>query len=81
MPGLFIMSSYNSEILKALKKNNWKLKRRGSGHDIYSNGVDEITVPRGTKMYSRSYKNILKQITGKQKPYSRSNYLTRYSIR
>lgn len=73
------MSSYNSQIMKALKKNGWKLKRRGSGHDIYDNGIDQITVPRGTKMYSRNYKIIMKQIKGEHKVYSRSNHLTRYS--
>ena len=74
----FIMSSYNTEIMKALKKNGWKLKRRGSGHDIYGNNIDKITVPRGTKMYSRNYKIIMKQIKGEHKVYSRSNHLTRY---
>jgi predicted RNA binding protein YcfA (HicA-like mRNA interferase family) len=75
----FFMSSYNSEIMKALKKNGWKFKRRGAGHDIYTNGVNDLTIPRGTKMYSRSYKTILKQVKGDLKPYSRSKYLTRYS--
>lgn len=72
------MSSYNSEILKALKKNGWLLKRKGSNHDIYTNGTYDITIPRGTKMYSRSYKTILKQVKGNLKPYSRSSNQIRY---
>ena len=71
------MSSYNSEILKALKKNGWVFKRRGSNHDIYSNGINDITIPRGTKMYSRSYKTILKQVKGDLTPYSRSSHTIR----
>jgi len=73
------MSNYNSEIMKALKSNGWTLKRRGKGHDIYTNGSDCITVPRGSKMYSRSYKVIMKQVKGDIKTYSRSNHLIRYS--
>ena len=34
------------ELLKLFAKAGWYLKRNGSQHDIYTNGVDSEAVPR-----------------------------------
>lgn len=59
------MGSSASEIKKALKKYGWELKKTGSKHYVYSNGITTLTIPYGRKIYSRSYKEILMQIQNK----------------
>lgn len=66
------MANSATEIKKALKKYGWTLARTGSKHYIYTNGITNIIIPFGDKVYSRSYKQILLQIKGRtcnrQKP-------------
>ena len=61
----FFMANSSSEIKKALKKYGWQLERTGSKHYIYGNGVARITIPFGSKVYSRNYSQILRQIEGR----------------
>lgn len=59
------MANSSSEFKKALKKYGWYLERTGSKHYIYSNGITNIIIPFGAKVYSRNVKQILQQIKGK----------------
>ena len=59
------MASKLSEIHKHLKKHGWSLYKNGSNHFIFRKDDRMILVPKGRKIYSRSYKQILWQIEGK----------------
>jgi predicted RNA binding protein YcfA (HicA-like mRNA interferase family) len=59
------MASQLTEIQKQLKKNGWKLARMGTKHAIYEKDGKTMLIPRGSKVYSRSYKQILWKIQGK----------------
>lgn len=59
------MGNTSAEILKQLKKHGWTLLRNGSKHDVYAKGDQKILIPRGGKMYSRNYKQIVWKIQGK----------------
>jgi len=65
LPWPFFMANSSSEIKKALKKYGWRLERTGSKHYIYGNGAMQITIPFGSKVYSRNYFQILRQIEGR----------------
>jgi hypothetical protein len=59
------MASQVAELHKRLKKHGWTLLREGSRHSIFFKGDRTISIPRGTAIYDRSYKQILWQIEGK----------------
>jgi len=59
------MASKKSEILKKLKKFGWVLHKNGTNHFIYAKDSKLIVVPKGRKIYTRSYKQILLQIEGR----------------
>lgn len=59
------MASQLSEIRRHLKKHDWKLYKNGSNHFVFEKDGKLLTIPKGSKMYSRSYKQILWQIEGK----------------
>ena len=59
------MGTSNSEIYKQLKKHGWVLLKNGSKHDVYVKGNQKILIPRGAKIYSRNYKQIVWKIQGK----------------
>jgi predicted RNA binding protein YcfA (HicA-like mRNA interferase family) len=59
------MANQLSEIHKQLKKHGWTLSRVGTKHTIYEKDDKTMLIPRGSKVYSRSYKQILWKIQGK----------------
>ena len=50
-----------NELIKLLKKNGWYLKRNGSNHDIYTNGVDVEPIPRHPDINEQLAKAIIKK--------------------
>lgn len=59
------MANQLSEIHKQLKKHGWALSRVGTKHTIYEKDGKTMLIPRGSKVYSRSYKQIIWKIQGK----------------
>lgn len=59
------MASNLSEIKKHLKKYGWILIKNGTNHFIYGKDDKMLLVPKGQKIPSRSYKQILWKIEGK----------------
>lgn len=49
------------DLIKLLKKNGWYLKRNGSGHDIYTNGINTETIPRHTETKENLAKAIIRR--------------------
>lgn len=49
------------ELLKLFAKAGWYLKRNGSQHDIYTNGVDSEAVPRHPDINERLAKALIKK--------------------
>jgi predicted RNA binding protein YcfA (HicA-like mRNA interferase family) len=65
------MGGPKTELKKALKTYGWVLERHGTRHDLYRKAGELLSIPTGTKMYSRAVMNIMQQIKGKSK---RSNF-------
>jgi predicted RNA binding protein YcfA (HicA-like mRNA interferase family) len=61
----FFMASKLSEIKKHLKKYGWLLVKNGTNHFIYGKDEKMILIPKGRKIYSRSYKQLLWKIEGR----------------
>ena len=59
------MASKAAEIQKQLKRNGWKLLRNGTKHYVFEKNGRTMLIPKGSKIYSRSYKQILWKIQGK----------------
>ena len=64
------MGGVKTEIKKALKIYGWTLERHGTRHDLYRKASELLSIPKGTKMYSRAAINILQQIKGKSKRFN-----------
>lgn len=50
-----------TDLIKLLEKNGYFLKRHGSNHDIYSNGVYNETIPRHKEINEQLVKAIIKR--------------------
>lgn len=50
------------ELIRKLENNGWHLARRGSNHDIYTNGVNSVPIPRHNEINEITAKNILKGV-------------------
>ncbi len=50
-----------NELIKLLKNNGWYLKRNGSNHDIYTNGIDVEPIPRHPDINEQLAKAIIKK--------------------
>ena len=59
------MASSNAELHKLLKKNGWTLLRQGTKHWIYEKDGKTLLMPKGSKMYSRTYRQMVWKIQGK----------------
>lgn len=59
------MASMQTELQKQLKRNGWSLLRQGTKHAVFEKNGRTMLIPLGTKMYSRSYKQMLYKIQGK----------------
>lgn len=49
------------ELIKLLEKNGWFLKRNGSRHDIYTNGVKREPIPRHKEINEQLAQAIIKR--------------------
>lgn len=49
------------DLIKMLEKNGWFLKRNGGSHDVYTNGVDNETIPRHKEIKENLAKAIIKR--------------------
>jgi len=65
MPRFFIMGSQAGEIKKQLRKYGWVLLRNGSKHYVYEKDGKTLLIPKGTKVFTRSYTRIMMTISGK----------------
>ena len=50
-----------NDLIKLLENNNWYLKRNGANHDIYTNGIDNETIPRHKEIKENLAKAIIKR--------------------
>ena len=72
------MGGVRADIQKALKTYGWVLERHATRHDLYRKAGELLSIPKGTKMYSRAALNIMQQIKGKSK---RFNFRTENELR
>ncbi len=49
------------DLIKRLAQIGWYLARRGSDHDIYTNGIKSQPIPRHNEINEITAKNILKK--------------------
>lgn len=49
------------ELIKLFEKNGWWLKREGSNHTIYTNGIDNEPISRQTEIDDLLAKKIIKR--------------------
>ena len=64
-PAFFIMGTQSGEIKKELRKYGWVLLRNGSKHYVYEKDGRTLLIPKGTKVFTRSYTRIMMTISGK----------------
>ena len=49
------------DLIKKLKENGWYFKRQGGEHEIYTDGIASVSVPRHKEISELTAKEILKQ--------------------
>ena len=49
------------KLIDKLTKNGWYLKRNGGNHDIYTNGIKTIPIPRHSDINEFTARGIMKQ--------------------
>ena len=49
------------ELLKLFEKAGWYLKRNGSSHDIYTDGINSEAIPRHPDVNERLAKELIKR--------------------
>jgi predicted RNA binding protein YcfA (HicA-like mRNA interferase family) len=59
------MGSQIGEIKKELRKYGWVLLRNGTKHYVYEKDGRTLLIPKGTKVFTRSYTRILRTISGR----------------
>lgn len=50
------------ELEKLLAKNGWYLKRQGSNHEVWTNGIKSIAVPRHRELNEKLARGIIKDL-------------------
>lgn len=50
-----------ADLIKKLEAGGYKLKRHGGNHDVYTNGIHSIAVPRHREIKETTAKGILKE--------------------
>lgn len=50
------------DLIKLLEQNGCSLKRNGSNHDLYTNGIKSEPVPRHSEIDERLAKKIIKNL-------------------
>lgn len=51
-----------SDLIKKLEQNGWYLARKGSNHDIYTNGKRSEPIPRHREINELLAKSIIKKL-------------------
>lgn len=49
------------DLINLLEKNGWYLKRNGSNHDVYTDGVNTEPIPRHKEVKENLAKAIIKR--------------------
>lgn len=49
------------DLIKLFEKNGWWLKRNGSNHDIYTDGINREEIPRHNEVSEKLAKAIIKR--------------------
>ena len=49
------------DLIKKLEKAGYRFKRPGGNHDIYSNGIDDVAVPRHKEVKESLARDILRK--------------------
>ncbi|MCH4191091.1 MAG: type II toxin-antitoxin system HicA family toxin [Butyrivibrio sp.] len=52
----------NKDIIKEARNNGWWLLRNGHDHDIYTNGVNTIPIPRHKEINENTARGIIRVI-------------------
>jgi mRNA interferase HicA len=52
------------DLEKIIQRLGWKFERHGRKHDIWSNGENEIAIPRHKEINEYTAKEILKEAKG-----------------
>ncbi len=55
------------DIVKILKENGWWFLRNGANHDVYTNGEQNVVIPRHNEIKRFMAEAILKQCGIKEK--------------
>lgn len=55
------------ELLKKLEAKGWYFKRHGGDHDVYTDGVRTIAVPRHSEINELLARAIIRKIEGDMK--------------
>ena len=50
------------DLVKLLEKNGWYLKRNGSNHVLYTNGVKTEPIPRHSEINEKLAQAIIKKL-------------------
>lgn len=56
-----VANTKRTDLIKMLEKNGWYLKRNGGGHDLYTNGEQNETIPRHREINEMLAKAIIKR--------------------
>lgn len=52
------------ELEKRLRQAGWRLAREGKKHSVWSDGEDEVAVPRHTEINEHTARSILRFVRG-----------------
>ncbi len=50
------------DLIKLLEQNGWYLKRNGSNHDIYTNGIRNEPIPRHNEIKENLARYIIRKL-------------------
>lgn len=50
------------DLIKLLEANGWYLKRNGSNHDLYTNGINSEPIPRHSEINEKLAQAIIKKL-------------------
>ncbi len=51
-----------TDLIKILEKNGFSLSRHGSEHDVYSNEIVKVSIPRHREINELTARGILKEV-------------------
>jgi mRNA interferase HicA len=57
------------DLEKEMRSFGWEMKRHGGKHDYWTNGLEEIAVPRHKEISERLAKGILKKVRARRREH------------